>query len=76
MKEQQQKSGLSLRDRIDFRLDTLQSWMEKDFHLENPSQAYALTLSISKFWSVLGEEDREYVQCAQDAIEEGRSWNV
>ena len=76
MKEQQQKSGLSLRERIDFRLDTLQSWMEINFHLKNPSQAYALTLSISKFWSVLSEEDREYVQCAQDAIEEGREWNV
>jgi hypothetical protein len=76
VKEQQQKSGLSLRERIDFRLDTLQSWMESNFHLENPSQAYALTLSISKFWSALSEEDREYVQCAQDAIEEGREWNV
>lgn len=67
---------MTLRDRIEFRLDTLQSWMEKDFHLKNPTQTYALTLSISKFWSVLSEEDREYVQCAQDAIEEGRSWNV
>jgi hypothetical protein len=76
VKEQQQKSGLSLRDRINFRLDTLQSWMENDFHLENPSQVYALTLSISKFWSVLSEEDREYVQCAQDAIELGISWDV
>jgi len=76
VREQQQKSGLSLSERIDFRLDTLQSYMESNFHLEKPSQVYDLTLSISKVWSVLSEEDRDYVQCAQDAIEEGREWNV
>ena len=76
MKEQQQKSGLSLKDRINLRMDNLAIAMESNFHLENPTEVYAITLSVSKFWSVLSEEDREYIQCAQDAIEEGTYWNV
>jgi len=50
--------------------------MESNYHLEHIDEVYDLTLEVSKFWSILSEEDREYIQCAQDAIEEGRSWNV
>jgi len=57
-------------------MDTLQNWMENNYHLKNPTEVYALTLSVSKFWSVLSEEDKEYIQCAQDSINEGWEWNV
>jgi len=50
--------------------------MESNYHLEHPETVMELTLQISKFWSVLSEEDREYVQCAQDAIEEKWKWGV
>jgi len=66
----------TLRDKINLRLDTLQEWMETNHHLEYPGKAYDLTLEISKFWSVLSEEDRDYVQCAQHAIEDQEIWHV
>ena len=50
-------------------MDKLQEMMEKDYHFEQPEEVYEHTLTVSKFWSVLSEEDREYIQCAQDAIE-------
>jgi hypothetical protein len=59
----------NLKDKINQRMDILQSWMEQDYHLKRPEVVYDHTLSISKFWSVLSEEDKEYIQCAQDAIE-------
>jgi len=65
---------MSLRERIETRLDALQHWMESDYHLERPDEVMQLSLSISKFWSVLSEEDREYVQYAQLAIEDKLSW--
>jgi hypothetical protein len=65
---------MSLRERIETRLDALQHWMETDYHLERPDEVMELSLSISKFWSVLSEEDREYVQYAQLAIEDKLSW--
>lgn len=66
----------TLREKINSRLDTLQNYMESNYHLEHPETVMELTLQISKFWSVLSEEDREYVQCAQDAIEEKWKWGV
>ena len=50
-------------------MDILQNWMEQDYHMKRPEVVYEHTLTISKFWTVLSEEDREYIQCAQDAIE-------
>ncbi len=64
----------SLNERIKNRLDALQHWMETDYHLKNPDEVKDLTLSISKFWSVLSEEDREYVQYAQYVIDEKMAW--
>ena len=59
----------NLRDKINQRMDILQSWMEQDYHIKRPEVVYDHTLTISKFWSVLSEEDKDYIQCAQDAIE-------
>ena len=50
-------------------MDILQNWMEQDYHMKKPDVVYDHTLTISKFWSILSEEDKEYIQCAQDAIE-------
>jgi hypothetical protein len=33
-------------------------------------------MRVSCFWSILSEEDREYIQCAQDAIEDKLEWTV
>lgn len=65
-----------LRKKIENRLDKLQAIMESNQHLENPAEAYNLTLRVSCFWSILSEEDREYIQCAQHAIEDKLEWNV
>ena len=48
--------------------------MESNYHLQDPTKVYELTLNISKFWSILSEEDREYVQGAQYAIEDKIEW--
>lgn len=48
--------------------------MKKDFHLKNPDEVYDQTLDVSKFWSILSEEDRDFIQGVQSSIEEGWSW--
>jgi hypothetical protein len=50
--------------------------MESNQHLKDKEAAYDLTLEVSKFWTVLDEEDKEYIQCVQHAIEEEKEWNV
>ena len=60
---------MNLKNKINERMDILQDWMEQDYHLERPEVVYEHTLSVSKFWSVLSEEDRDYIQGVQFAID-------
>jgi hypothetical protein len=63
-----------LREKIQARLDQLEMLMYENYHLKNPDEVYNQTLQISKFWSILSEGDREFVQAAQDSITEGWEW--
>ena len=65
---------MDIRQKVTARIDELQRIMEANEHLTEPQKAVDLTHRISPFWSILSEEDREYVQCAQDAISEGWEW--
>jgi hypothetical protein len=60
--------------KIKERMDKLQKWMESNYHIDHPNEVYELTTSVSKFWSVLSEEDRDYIQAAQHAIEDKTEW--
>lgn len=66
----------NLREKINLRMDILQHWMESNYHLTNAEEVAAHCLDLGKFWSVLSEEDREYIQCAQHAIEDKMEWNI
>jgi len=56
------------------RMDELQEMMESNRHLEDPDGVQEHLYSVSKFWSVLSEEDRDYIQCAQHSVEEKTVW--
>jgi hypothetical protein len=58
-----------LKKKINDRMDILQDWMEQDYHLKRPDVVYEHTLTVSKFWPVLSEEDRDYIQGVQFAID-------
>lgn len=65
-----------IKDKINERMDAVQEMMESNLHLENPEKVLERIGSVSKFWSALSEEDREYIECARYAIEEKSEWNV
>jgi len=65
-----------LRDKINSRMDQLQEWMESNYHLKHSDKVYEHTLNISKFWSVLSEEDRDYIQASQMACDEKIEWKL
>ena len=64
----------NLREKIKNRLDQIEMLMHEDFHLKNPEEVMLQTLNVSKFWSILSEEDRDFIQGVQSSIEEGWSW--
>lgn len=67
---------MSLRDKINERMDELQKLMESNEHLSNPDKVELLIASVSKFWSALSEEDRDYIHGARYALEEKMEWKL
>lgn len=67
---------MSLRDKIKTRMDGIQDMMESNVHLENPIKVEEAIAGVSKFWSALSEEDRDYIHGARFAIEEKMEWKV
>jgi hypothetical protein len=67
---------IGLRQKIEERMDRLQEAMESNLHLSDPEVVEEMIAGVSKFWEVLSEEDRDYIQGAQYAIEEQASWDL
>lgn len=57
-------------------MDELQRMMEANEHLSEPDKVQQQMWSISKFWSILSEEDKDYLHCASDALETKMEWKV
>ncbi len=57
-------------------MDALQGLMESNVHLDEPEQVIDLLNSIKFAWSALSEEDREYIEGVEYAIEAQSSWDV
>ena len=64
------------RKQITADMDQLQAAMESQQHIHNPRSVASQLESLSLRWSFLCEEDRDYVQGCQTALEEGITWNV
>ena len=68
------RSESDLNKKITQRMDILQEWMEDDYHLNKPEVVEEHIKTITKFWSFMSEEDRDYIDGCKFAIEEKMSW--
>ena len=57
-------------------MDEIQRMMETNEHLAEPEKVYDLLDKVTFAWEVLSEEDRDYIQGVQFALEEKREWKV
>jgi len=57
-------------------MDDLQRMMENNIHLTNPDKVEIQISSVSKFWSALDDEDRDYIHGARHALEEKIEWRI
>lgn len=67
---------MSIHEKINQRMNVLQHWMETNYHLTRPEVVEEHIQTITKFWSVMTEEDKDYIDGARYAIEEKLEWNV
>jgi hypothetical protein len=71
----------TVREKIKGRLDQLELDLKAGKHLlEHASEdeileVYKLTESISKFWRILTDDEKDLVQVARIALLEQREWN-
>tara|TARA_B100000282_G_C31679287_1_gene465924 strand:- start:85 stop:294 length:210 start_codon:yes stop_codon:yes gene_type:complete len=63
-----------MKEKIKERMDVLQKMMENNIHLDDAQRVTRQIETVSKFWSILSEEDRDYIQGCQYAIEEKYRW--
>jgi hypothetical protein len=66
---------MNLKDKINTRMDELEHMMDSNHHLKDAEAVSNHISSISKFWSILSEEDKDYIEGAKFAIEEKKVWN-
>jgi len=67
---------MTIREKITQRLNDLETALKKQTHLTNPTEVTDLIQSITKFISVLSDEDIDYVQSAIIAVDEKRRWSI
>ena len=67
-------STTTIRQRIEERLDHLEAMLTSQKHISDPDAAYQTIDSVSKFYSVLTEEQREFIQAARLAVDEQKVW--
>lgn len=68
---------MKVRMKIQTRLDTLETQLKAGQHLRSAEGVIAVLTSIesvSKFWRVMTDEERDFLNAAKVAIEDGCSW--
>ena len=57
-------------------MDELQAMMESNKHLERQFEVDNKISSVTKFWSVLNDEDKDYIHACRHALEYQMKWEV
>ena len=67
---------MTIRERIQVRLDELAKLLETQSHIHAPELVTEKIDSVAKFWSALSEEEREYVSSVRFALKEQTEWQA
>ncbi|UWQ18956.1 hypothetical protein [Jannaschia sp. M317] len=68
---------MNVREKTQTRLDTLETQLKAGDHLQSAEDVIAVLTtiaSVSKFWRVLTDDERDFVNAAKMAVEEGLEW--
>lgn len=66
-----------IRQKIETRLDNLEVALKAGKHLKNGDESlevHELIGSISKFWSILDDSERDFINASRYAIKEQKEW--
>ena len=69
-------ASTNLREKIELRLQILETMMKKQMHVKDPTTVNLFLDRITYCWEVMKEEDRDFVQGCQTALEEKIEWSL
>lgn len=65
---------INIKRKIDDRLNKLEYLLNNNLHLDQTIETCELIASISKFWSVLDENEQDYLLAAKYACDNKKPW--
>lgn len=60
--------------KINERMDELENMMNNNLHISDRFLVVSHIGSLTKLWQALSEEDKDYIQACQWALEERKIW--
>ena len=63
-----------LQDKITLIMDQIQEMMESNYHLKDVDAVQEAVDKVSLYWAHMNDEDKDYVHCAREAVEEKIEW--
>ena len=67
---------MNIAETVERKMLALEHLMNTQMHLELPSAVAESIENLSKYWAHLSDEDKDYVDCASDALKNKRKWEV
>jgi hypothetical protein len=67
---------MSIAEKVERKMQALEHLMNTQMHIELPSAVAESSESLSIYWAHLSDADKDYVDCASDALKEKRKWEV
>ena len=67
---------MTIQDTINNKLNQLEQSLLNQDHLNNPIEFLIQLVSLSKYFHLMSDEDRDYVNCAKEALEDQIEWKV
>ena len=64
----------SIREKIEIRLNELDKMMREGTHLSDSLTVEGKVESVTKFWSYLSDEDRDYLNAVRHALSAKSTW--
>lgn len=67
---------MNIAEKVERKMLALEHLMNTQMHLELPSAVAESIEGLSMYWAHLSDEDKDYVDCASDALKNKRKWEV
>lgn len=67
---------MKIAEKIERKMLALEHLMHTQMHLELPSAVAESIAGLSIYTSHMSDEDKDYLECAADALENKRKWEV